>query len=342
VKQLVPLPVKRFIDQLLGLAPFRARVVAAEARLNALDRQFPELRAELDTLQGPDAQHQALDDARQRLTALEAEIAALKTTARPSEDLHFHNALSHRNFQMVRVAVSENYIRGNGIEIGALNLPLPVAGDVQVRYVDRETEAELHDQYDELGMAEVDFIDPDVVDDAEQLRQFPDNSEDFVIASHVLEHLENPVRAFKNWLRVVRHGGVVYVALPDMRRCFDAGREVTSVEHVIRDYEEGPAWSRSMAFRDFGKIYVAFGMDKGLVEHLHGEARSTREQAEAERLDRKNFSIHFHAWTPDAMMEMFLATKARYGLSFETELMLQNQDEVIFVFRKTVPRPGGG
>ena len=336
MKRFVPLPLKRFIDQLLGLAPFRTRVIAAEERLNDLDRRLPglqELQQELAELRA----------GQQHLTVLEAEITALKAAAPPpAATLDFRNALSHENFQMVRVAVSENFILGSGIEIGALNLPLPVAAGVRVRYVDRETEAELHDQYDELGMADVQFIDPDVVDDAEELRQFPDNSEDFVIASHVLEHLENPVRAFKNWLRVVKHGGVVYVALPDMRRCFDAGREVTSVEHVIRDYEEGPAWSRSMAFRDFGKIYVAFGMDKGLVEHLHGEARTAREATEAERLDRKNFSIHFHAWTPDAMAEMFLAIKNRYQLSFETELMLQNQDEVIFIFRKTVPRPGPG
>ena len=337
MKRFVPLPLKRFIDQLLGLAPFRARVITAEERLQDLERRLPGLQ------QGLQQELAELRAGQQHLAALEAEITELKAAAPPpAATLDFRNALSHENFQMVRVAVSENFIRGSGIEIGALNLPLPVAAGVRVRYVDRETEAELHDQYDELGMADVQFIDPDVVDDAEELRQFPDNSEDFVIASHVLEHLENPVRAFKNWLRVVKHGGVVYVALPDMRRCFDAGREVTSVEHVIRDYEEGPAWSRSMAFRDFGKIYVAFGMDKGLVEHLHGEARTAREATEAERLDRKNFSIHFHAWTPDAMAEMFLAIKNRYQLSFETELMLQNQDEVIFIFRKTVPRPGPG
>lgn len=342
--KLIPLPLKRAIDRLLGLTPFRDRVIATEGRLNDfLDNSLPMIKNNLETLISLQEELVELRVAQQDFSAkLQSHEALIVANASGpfsnNKDFSYDNCLTHDNFQMVRKTISENYIRGSGIEIGALNLPLPVAEGVNVRFVDRETEEQLHDQYDELGMADVDFVDPDVVDDGEELRHFSDNSEDFVIASHVLEHLENPIKAFKNWLRVVKHGGIVYLALPDMRRCFDVGREITNVEHVIRDYEEGPEWSRSMAFQDFGKIYVAHGMDKGLVEHLHGEARTAREKHEAERLNRKNFSIHFHAWTPDAMLEMFLTIKNRYKLSFEIELMLKNQDEVVFIFRKTVPQ----
>ena len=55
---------------------------------------------------------------------------------------------------------------------------------------------------------------------------------------------EDPLRALSTFLRVVRPGGVVYLAIPDKRFTFDVSREVTSIAHVLRDYHEGPQCSR--------------------------------------------------------------------------------------------------
>src|SRR5574337_256636 len=57
----------------------------------------------------------------------------------------------------------------------------------------------------------------------------------------------------------------------------------------------------------------------------------------AQELDRTDFSIHFHASTMDGMIEMFAKMKSIFNLSFETRLILKNNDEVVFVFQKTVP-----
>jgi hypothetical protein len=38
----------------------------------------------------------------------------------------------------------------------------------------------------------------------------------------------------------------------------------------------------------------------------------------------------------DGMQDMFLRIKQRFNLAFETRLMLQNGDEVIFIFQKIV------
>lgn len=37
------------------------------------------------------------------------------------------------------------------------------------------------------------------------------------------------------------------------------------------------------------------------------------------------------------MIEMFAKMKSIFNLSFETRLILKNNDEVVFVFQKTVP-----
>lgn len=43
---------------------------------------------------------------------------------------------------------------------------------------------------------------------------FDDNSIDRLIATHVLEHVQEPVSALQEWVRVVRPGGVISMILP--------------------------------------------------------------------------------------------------------------------------------
>lgn len=44
--------------------------------------------------------------------------------------------------------------------------------------------------------------------------QFPDNAFDRLIATHVLEHLPNPVAVLGEWNRVVKPGGTISIVLP--------------------------------------------------------------------------------------------------------------------------------
>ncbi len=48
----------------------------------------------------------------------------------------------------------------------------------------------------------------------------PDRSYDFVLFSHALEHVANPVKALREWARVLRPGGALVLVLPDYRRTF--------------------------------------------------------------------------------------------------------------------------
>jgi len=62
---------------------------------------------------------------------------------------------------------------------------------------------------------------------------------DFVLSSHNLEHISNPIKALKEWIRVVKPGAAIIVLLPDRRRTFDHRRKPTPVEHMLEDYERG-------------------------------------------------------------------------------------------------------
>jgi SAM-dependent methyltransferase len=72
--------------------------------------------------------------------------------------------------------------------------------------------------------------------DGGDLHRFADASYDFVLSCHNLEHIANPVKALKEWIRVTKPGGCIILVLPDYRRTFDRRRSLTSVRHMLDDY----------------------------------------------------------------------------------------------------------
>jgi glycosyltransferase involved in cell wall biosynthesis/2-polyprenyl-3-methyl-5-hydroxy-6-metoxy-1,4-benzoquinol methylase len=68
----------------------------------------------------------------------------------------------------------------------------------------------------------------------------PDRSEDFVISSHVVEHLPNLVAAFVEWNRIVKDRGYVFMIAP-LKGALpaDASREVTPLTHFVQDFQRG-------------------------------------------------------------------------------------------------------
>lgn len=51
--------------------------------------------------------------------------------------------------------------------------------------------------------------------DAQTLANVADGTFDFLYSSHCLEHLRDPEEALRNWIRVVKPGGHLVVAVPD-------------------------------------------------------------------------------------------------------------------------------
>ena len=151
-----------------------------------------------------------------------------------------------------REFVADTYIRGQGIEIGALHMPLGVPRSARVKYVDRLSVPDLRKHYPELN--DKNLVEVDIIADGERLESISDATQDFVIANHFVEHCQNPIAAILNMFRVLKPGGVLYLALPDKRCSFDVDRPVTPFEHLLRDYHEGPAWSRRQHFEEWTRL----------------------------------------------------------------------------------------
>jgi SAM-dependent methyltransferase len=215
-----------------------------------------------------------------------------------------------------RKAIARAYLRGHGIEIGAMHNPLKVPRDVRVQYVDRVSAAELGKEHPDLSSK---LVKVDIVADGETLDAIPDSSQDFVIANHLLEHCQNPIGALRNMLRVLRKDGVLFLAIPDKRYTFDADRKVTPIEHLLRDDLEGSAWSRAEHYGEWTK----------LVDRVQGEAQIERHTRD---LMERQAAIHFHVWTQVEMLELILTVRRSHA--FEVELVFKRDNEVIVILSK--------
>jgi SAM-dependent methyltransferase len=62
---------------------------------------------------------------------------------------------------------------------------------------------------------------------------FKDNTLDYVLTSHVIEHFFDPVKALREWHRVIKPGGYIFIIAPHKDRTFDKPREVTPVAELL-------------------------------------------------------------------------------------------------------------
>lgn len=70
-----------------------------------------------------------------------------------------------------------------------------------------------------------------------ELVQIGSEDYDFVLSSHVLEHIANPLKALLEWRRILRCGGVLLLRVPHRDGTFDHRRPVTTLSHLKDDLE---------------------------------------------------------------------------------------------------------
>lgn len=178
--------------------------------------------------------------------------------------------------------------KAGGIEIGAHSLP--VAG-IAPYYVDRvRTYAG--------SVSRVDILADGLV------LPFPTSSLDYVCASHVLEHLANPINALLEWHRVLKGGGLLYLVVPDKRFTFDQPRRITSPAHVVNDFVCGTTKTDIEHVHDF--IYHTDW------DRLRPGTNPSQKESDQEMLfaayagDVKSgntVDIHYHTFTPESLIE---------------------------------------
>lgn len=124
--------------------------------------------------------------------------------------------------------------RCSGVEIGALCRPLITRKDGQVFYVDHADTATLRQKYRTDPDVDVDaLVDVDAVWGDRPLAEALEARVDYIVASHVVEHVPDLISWLGELASILRPGGEIRLAIPDRRFTFDYLRSETRLSDVV-------------------------------------------------------------------------------------------------------------
>jgi SAM-dependent methyltransferase len=243
---------------------------------------------------------------------------------------------------------------GHGLEIGPLHRALVPRDQADVSYLDVRDRAGLVEWYDEMDpdvvvedIPEVDYflIQPDgrtltMVEAAREGAPF-----DWVVASHVVEHIPDLIGWLAELAELVADDGRVVLAVPDRRFTFDAYRPLTTVGQMVQAHLDGDTRPSTRAVYD----HYAGTVDYNHVNLWRGErpfydglrfgAVSAEEQLRR-TLDGDYVDSHVWLFTPDTFLrqlrELRLSGRSEW---FVDAIVPTPRDEIEFRVRlRRVPR----
>lgn len=140
------------------------------------------------------------------------------------------------------------------------------------------------------------------ISEATDLKKIDDEKYDFVLSSHVIEHIANPIKALYEWKRVIRAYGFLFLIVPNKRYTFDHKRPVTPFEHIIKDFENETTEDDLTHLPEILRLHD-LSMDYGVAQWHDFFLRSI-----------KNYEyrcLHHHTFIPESVVRLLDYIKMR-------------------------------
>lgn len=216
-----------------------------------------------------------------------------------------------------------------GLELGPLHNPVVRRSDGDIRYLDHVDTDTLRSRYTTHAGFDIDAIVPiDYASGDGSIREAvgDDAPFDYVIASHVIEHVPDLVSWLNDVRSVLAEGGVLSLAIPDHRRCFDVMRSPTRAADVVQAYlDKATVPSPRHVFDHYSSAVAWKGAIAWGEEAPHDEL--VRVHTDAEALERATTSavgdtyIDVHCWvfTPRSFCRVIAALQRVHLVPFSVE-----------------------
>lgn len=198
---------------------------------------------------------------------------------------------------------------GLGLEIGPSHRPVaPRREGFRVEIIDHASREALVEKYRAHGV-DLDAIEEvDFVWDGRRCADLTGRPRgyDWVIASHVIEHTPDMVGFLRDCDDILREGGVLSLAVPDKRFCFDRMRAPTSLQALVDAHLEGRTNHTPGRIADYFSNVVALehqigweraraeGRSIGALHFVHGVDMARDRMRD---VHEQGIYLDIHAWT---------------------------------------------
>jgi ubiquinone/menaquinone biosynthesis C-methylase UbiE len=139
------------------------------------------------------------------------------------------------------------------------------------------------------------------INDATDLNNIENEKYDFLLSSHCLEHVANPIKALKEWHRVLKDDGLMVLVLPNPEFTYDHKRKRTSFQHLLDDFNNNIDESDTTHIQD-----VIDNCDLSRVYLLNGNGATISYESHVS-ISKDNFkfrAIHHHVYTDEVVYEL--------------------------------------
>jgi len=134
-----------------------------------------------------------------------------------------------------------------------------------------------------------------IIDDAVDITNVSNKTYDFLFASHCLEHIANPLKALKEWLRIIKNEGHIILILPEKSQCFDHKRNISSFSTLLSQYE------KNVGEDDLSTLPEILNNHDLSMDPLAGNYEQFKERS------LKNFEnrcLHHYVYSPELLKEI--------------------------------------
>ena len=194
-------------------------------------------------------------------------------------------------------------LSGHGLEVGALHEPAPLPVACTVEYVDAISREEAARLFPEIEAERL--VEPTHLRDLDRqgLEGLLDDHYDFVVLSHVIEHVADPIRVLGEVFRVLKPGGAAVIAAPDRHYTFDRRRGNTPFGQLLDQHRREVTTVSDEQYID-------------LIAAVHPQVMREGSAALDRALtDMRRRREHAHVWDSDAFEDFLQRAMAHLGVN---------------------------
>lgn len=201
-------------------------------------------------------------------------------------------------------------VSGKGLEIGPSHNPIaPKSSGYRVEIIDHLSAEDLREKYKDHNLQLEKIEEVDYVWSGEKLSELvgKPNQYDWIIASHVIEHVPDLISFFQECEKLLISGdGVLALVVPDMRYCFDCLSPLTTVGELLDAYESKRSKPMpGQIFNHFSRAALRNGAiawsqsDHGAISFAHNFSEAAETYKKAVNYP-EYIDIHCWRFTPES------------------------------------------